>query len=86
MISIFILASFLVLTHSFPFFSFDNPENRNIWFSNVFKGIKREHWERMNNILDLLNANTAMVISEFMCIWLCFLVVLEKTLKNKDAE
>ena len=27
-------------------FPFDPPENiRNLWFSDVFRGIKREHWE-----------------------------------------
>ena len=32
-----------VLTLIFPMFPFDPPENP--WFSDVFRGIKREHWE-----------------------------------------
>ena len=32
----------------FPNFPFDPPKtSENLWFSDVFRGIKREHWEEM---------------------------------------
>ena len=36
--------SAIILTFFFPVFPFDPPEN--IRFSDVFRGIKREHWEK----------------------------------------
>ena len=36
-------------------FPFDPPEKirENLWFSDVFRGIKREHWEK-NGLKDLM--------------------------------
>ena len=37
------------LTLFIPMFPVDPPENiRKPWFSDVFRGIKKEHWEEMS--------------------------------------
>ena len=51
-----LLIKTLTLTIFYPIFSFDPPANiRNLWFFDVFRGIKKEHWEEKDQHLFIGN-------------------------------